>query len=83
MKVLVLGRGSSSVKFQLVETDEDSSAGGSAILRHDAERNEAARGGEADVAPPAHACRVQVIPTNEELLTARDTYRIVRGLPLA
>ena len=28
------------------------------------------------------ACRVQVIPTNEELLIARDTFRIVRGLPL-
>jgi acetate kinase len=24
-----------------------------------------------------------VVPTNEELLIARDTYRIVRGLPLA
>jgi len=24
-----------------------------------------------------------VIPTNEELLIARDTFRIVRGLPLA
>ena len=31
----------------------------------------------------APACRVQVIPTNEELLIARDTFRIVRGLPLA
>ena len=40
-------------------------------------------GGEADVAPPGAACRVLVIPTNEELLIARDTYRIVRGLPLA
>jgi acetate kinase len=49
----------------------------------DAERNEAARGREADVASPGRACRVQVIPTNEELLIARDTYRIVRGLPLA
>jgi len=49
----------------------------------DGERNEAARGREADVAPPGQTSRVQVIPTNEELLIARDTYRIVRGLPLA
>jgi acetate kinase len=41
------------------------------------------RGREADVSPEGAACRVQVIPTNEELLIARDTYRIVRGLPLA
>jgi acetate kinase len=45
--------------------------------------NEAARGREADIAPVGNAGRVQVIPTNEELLIARDTYRIVRGLPLA
>jgi acetate kinase len=49
----------------------------------DGERNAAARGREADVAPPGQPSRVQVIPTNEELLIARDTYRIVRGLPLA
>jgi acetate kinase len=36
-----------------------------------------------DVAPRGQACRVQVIPTNEELLIARDSFRIVRGLPLA
>jgi acetate kinase len=46
-------------------------------------RNDAARGEEADVSPPDTACRVQVVPTNEELLIARDTYRIVRGLPLS
>jgi acetate kinase len=45
-------------------------------------RNEGARGREADISPEGNACRVQVIPTNEELLIARDTYRIVRGLPL-
>ncbi len=51
--------------------------------RRPGERNAAARGREADVSPPGPPCRVQVIPTNEELLIARDTYRIVRGLPLA
>jgi acetate kinase len=45
--------------------------------------NAQARGREADVAPPGPGCRVLVVPTNEELLIARDTYRIVRGLPLA
>jgi acetate kinase len=45
--------------------------------------NESARGKEADIAPRGQACRVQVIPTNEELLIARDSFRIVRGLPLA
>ncbi len=48
----------------------------------DAGRNAAARGVEAEISPPAASCSVQVIPTNEELLIARDTYRIVQGLPL-
>ncbi len=45
--------------------------------------NESARGKEMNVAPRGQPCRVQVIPTNEELLIARDSFRIVRGLPLA
>jgi acetate kinase len=45
--------------------------------------NAEARGREADVAPPGAGCRVLVVPTNEELLIARDTYRIVHGLALA
>jgi acetate kinase len=49
----------------------------------DPARNDGARGREVDIAPEAAPCRVQVIPTNEELLIARDTFRIVRGLPLA
>jgi acetate kinase len=49
----------------------------------DPSRNDGARGKELDVAPEGQACRVQVIPTNEEILIARDTFRIVRGLPLA
>jgi acetate kinase len=48
----------------------------------DPSRNDDARGREVDVAPPGAACRVHVIPTNEEVLIARDTFRIVRGLPL-
>jgi acetate kinase len=49
----------------------------------DPARNEGARGREADVSAEGSRCRVLVIPTNEELLIARDAYRIVEGLPLA
>src|SRR5512138_105227 len=45
-------------------------------------RNAAARGVEAEISAAGAPCSVQVIPTNEELLIARDTFRIVRGLPL-
>jgi len=48
----------------------------------DEARNAGVRGGEAEISPEGAACRVLVVPTNEELLIARDTYRIVRGLPL-
>jgi acetate kinase len=48
----------------------------------DAARNESARGREAEISPDGARCRVFVVPTNEELLIARDTFRIVRGLPL-
>jgi acetate kinase len=37
------------------------------------------RGGEADVSLPESNVRVLVIPTNEELVIATDTYRIVMG----
>jgi acetate kinase len=48
----------------------------------DEARNAAVRGHEAEISPEGAACAVLVVPTNEELLIARDTYRIVRGLPL-
>ena len=35
---------------------------------------------EAEISPPGAAARVFVVPTNEELLIARDTCRIVSGL---
>ena len=44
----------------------------------DAGRNAAARG-EADVATDASAARVLVIPTREELVIARDTWRVAFG----
>ena len=43
--------------------------------------NEGARGIEAEISPRrARAARVFVVPTNEELLIARDTFAIVSGL---
>jgi acetate kinase len=48
----------------------------------DEERNQAAVGGkEGDVAADAARVRTFVIPTNEELLIARDTVRCVRNAP--
>ncbi len=47
----------------------------------DAERNQAVVGKEGEISTPASRVRVLVIPTNEELLIARDTFRAVRGLP--
>lgn len=44
----------------------------------DPERNEGARG-EADVATAGSPSRILVIPTREELVIARDTWRIARG----
>ncbi len=49
----------------------------------DAGRNDAARGVEAEISPDGCTTRVFVVPTNEELLIARDTQRIVAGLPVA
>ncbi len=48
-------------------------------LSVDPGRNESARAVEAEISPEGAAARVFVIPTNEELLIARDTYRIVSG----
>lgn len=49
-------------------------------LTVDPPRNEAARGIETEISPAGSASRVFVVPTNEELLIARDTHRIVAGL---
>lgn len=45
--------------------------------------NAAARGAEGEISPRGAGIRVFVVPTNEELLIARDTFRIASGLPLA
>jgi acetate kinase len=52
-------------------------------LRLDAGRNESARGVERELSPGGQAARVFVVPTNEELLIARDTARLVAGLAAA
>jgi len=46
----------------------------------DAEKNGKAVGVEADVSAKASRAKVFVIPTNEELLIARDTYRTIEGI---
>jgi acetate kinase len=45
-------------------------------LSLDSARNEAAQGVEAEISPEGARPRVFVIPTNEELLIARDTFAI-------
>jgi acetate kinase len=48
-------------------------------LRIDPAGNEAAVGREADISAEGAAVRTLVIPTNEELIIARDTVRLVAG----
>lgn len=48
-------------------------------LRIDPARNESAVGREADVSAEGAGVRTLVIPTNEELIIARDTVRLVEG----
>ena len=51
-------------------------------IQIDPERNEAVVGTEGKISTEDSRVRVMVIPTNEELLIARDTFRALRGLPL-
>lgn len=48
-------------------------------VRLDPARNAAAVGSEADVSADGAAAKTLVIPTNEELIIARDTVRLVEG----
>ncbi len=50
-------------------------------VRLDGPRNDTLRGEEGEITTPASSPRAFVIPTNEELLIARDTMRLVSGLP--
>ncbi len=47
----------------------------------DPARNAVVVGKESEISADDSRVRVMVIPTNEELLIARDTFRVVRGLP--
>jgi acetate kinase len=40
----------------------------------------AARAVEADISAPGARTRVRMVPTNEELLIARDTAEVIRAL---
>ncbi len=51
-------------------------------LRLSVSLNRSIEAGEGDIAAAGSPVRIWVIPTNEELLIARDTYRILNGLPL-
>jgi acetate kinase len=48
----------------------------------DPARNEKASGKECVISTDSSRVNIMVIPTNEELLIARDTFRVVRGLPI-
>jgi acetate kinase len=45
----------------------------------DAERNAACTGEEGEISTPESPVKLLVIPTNEELLIARDTYALLAG----
>ncbi|MBI5711691.1 MAG: acetate kinase [Candidatus Eisenbacteria bacterium] len=49
-------------------------------IRVDPGKNAAAVGKEAEISPPDAPVKVLVIPTNEELIIARDTLRLVEGV---
>lgn len=49
-------------------------------VRIDHARNEAAVGREAEISPADASVKVLVIPTNEELIIARDALRLVEGV---
>jgi acetate kinase len=48
----------------------------------DLARNREAVGKTSEIATDSSRIRIFVIPTNEELLIARDTFRVVRDLPI-
>jgi acetate kinase len=46
-------------------------------LHLDPKANESVRGAEGEISPAGSAMRVFVVPTNEEILIARDTMALV------
>lgn len=51
-------------------------------LSLDSRRNEALKGVLGPISKPSSQLKAYVIPTDEELLIARDAYRVVAGIPL-
>jgi acetate kinase len=49
-------------------------------IRFDADRNRQCRGVEGEITAPGSPIRALVIPTNEELMIARDTWAVARSL---
>ena len=70
-----IGENAPSIRAQICE---DLDALGIVL---DSARNDAAGGQTCCVSSDNSACQVWVIPTNEELLIARDTLRCILGLP--
>jgi acetate kinase len=87
MNVLAINAGSSSLKFQVIATDLDRirqniCAGMEwAGLTIDASQNQRTVGREGRIGTKESKLHAWVIPTNEELLIARDTVRCVLGEP--
>jgi acetate kinase len=48
----------------------------------DSARNREAVGKSGEISADSSRIRIFVIPTNEELLIARDTFRVIKGLPI-
>ncbi len=48
-------------------------------IKLDVEKNRGLRGKEADLSAPDSKVKILLIPTDEELMIARDTYDIVTG----
>jgi acetate kinase len=70
-----IGENSPAIRAQACEGLE------SLGIQIDSERNSGVMGKEGEISTDASRVRVMVIPTNEELLIARDTFRAVRGIP--
>jgi acetate kinase len=94
MKVLVLNCGSSTVKFELIDTDAELIGENAPFIRSascerlgffgidiDREANARVSGTEGVISAAGSRVKVCVIPTNEELLIARDSVRTVLGIP--
>ena len=50
-------------------------------MMFDPEKNAGVRGKEMLLSKPSSRVKVMTVPTNEELVIAEHTYRIVSGLP--